>query len=392
MTQRQLKFVEQNIDADTSRLRFRYHGDAELMEAIDQIDLRRKSGDKFRLPDDTSLQPAWLYGSVSVEQSTSALIAQFHASLASDTRRVLDLTMGLGIDALAFAMLNHACVTAVELNPELAAISAENYASVSGLQVVNADSVSWLANCKEQFDLIFIDPARRAADGSRVYNVHDCTPDVTSMMSTMLDHSPRVMVKLSPMLDIKATLIELPKTRDIYIVEQKGECRELLADVHRDFSGEASIVAVNGDRRFAFKLSEEAMATSNFGVPQVGDVLYEPWPAVMKAGPWNLLCERFGCRALNSNSHIYFSSDYVVAFPGKAYCVECVLPYSSSVIKRFRKSYSHASVAVRNFPETADRLRARLHVGESSSIRVIGTTDSDMQPLLIVCSALEPVG
>lgn len=386
-----LKWVDENINADTSKLRFRYHNDAEMIKAVEQIELRRKAGDKFRLADGRSLQPRVLYGAVSVEQSTSGRIAAFHASLAPEARSVLDMTMGLGIDALAFVILNDARVTAIEMNPDLAALSSENYAAVDNLRVINANSVEWLKATDEQFDLIFIDPARRAADGSRVYNVHDCTPDVTAIMPEMLAHAPRVLIKLSPMLDITSTFRELPLAKAIYVVEERGECRELLVDVKADFNGTPIVVAVNGDKRFEFTPEEESSAVAAYGVPAVGDCVYEPWPSVMKAAPFKLLCERFACKALSANSHIYFSDDFIVDFPGKCYRVEAVLPYSSGVLKRFARTYGNASVTVRNFPISADALKKKLHVGESSTRRLLATTDANSTPLLLLLSSQYPV-
>lgn len=380
-----LKFIEDNLNADTAKLRLRFHGQDDYVRLIDQIDLRRKAGDKFSLADGRSLMPRYLFGGVSVEQATSARIAAFHASLAPEAKRVLDLTMGMGIDAAAFALLNGATVTGLELNGDLAELSSENYRDHESMKVINADATEWLSGCDERYDLIFIDPSRRAEDGSRVHNVHDCRPDVVSLMDEIKRHTKRLMVKLSPMLDLKSVLREIPETTAIYVVEERGECREILVDANFECRVvEPEIVARNEEKEFRFKFSEESSAQGDYGRPKDGDYLYEPWASVMKAGPFKLLCERYESKALGANSHLYFSENKIERFPGKCYRIAAVLPYQSSIIKRFAKRYGNASVAVRNFGDSAEKVRQKLGVKESSEQRVIATTDNSGAKLLLL--------
>lgn len=388
-----LKFIEENRNADTTKLRLRFHGQDDVVKLIDQIDLRRKAGDKFMLPDGRSIAPKYLYSGVSVEQATSARIAAFHASLASTAKTVLDLTMGMGIDAAAFALLNGAVVTGLELNGDLADLSSKNYSDHESMTVINADANEWLKGCDEQFDLIFVDPSRRADDGSRVHNVHDCRPDVVALMDEIKRHSGRLMVKLSPMLDLKSVSREIPEATAIYVVEERGECREILADAKFDEqTEEPEIVARNEEREFRFRFSEESAANGEYGRPKEGDYLYEPWASVMKAGPFKLLCEIYNCKALGANSHLYFSENEIEDFPGKCYRVAAALPYQSSIIKRFAKRYGNASVAVRNFGDSAEKVRQKLGVKESSEQRVIATTDNNGTKLLLLLRAcIEPI-
>lgn len=382
------RFIRENKDADTVKLRLRYSGDPYVLDAIGQIELRRKAGDKFRTSG-LDLTPDRIFGTISVEQSTSAAIALFHASLAKDAHRVLDMTMGLGTDAAAFAIIDGAEVTAIEMNPEFAAVSIDNYRSIPNIRIIVGDSVDFIKNCRENFDLVFIDPARRADDGSRVYNVHDCRPDVTLLSDDIFRCASRCMVKLSPMLDVSATIRDLPMTRNLYVVEERGECREILVDMEKDFDGETVITAVNGAETFSFTRNEESAAEPSYGIPVAGDVLHEPWPSIMKASPFRLLCQKFGCKALGANTHLYFSNDVVANFPGKAYRIEAVLPYQSGVLKRFAKEYGNASVSVRNFNDTAERVRAKLKVKENSRRRVIATTAGNGDRLLLLINRMD---
>lgn len=377
------RFVEEHALDDCAKLRLKYNRDPEIIKAIEQIELRKKSPDKFIGTDGRSVRPRFLYSSVSVEQSTSAAIANFHASVASECRSVLDMTMGIGMDAMAFCS-NGAEVVAIEMNRDLCETSRMNYQEVGGLNIINGDSVEWLKSTERTFDCIFIDPARRDASGCRVCNIHDCSPDVIEILPLVMAHTSMLMVKLSPMLDISATIRDLPGIRELYVVEERGECRELLAVIRKESCDDVTIVARNGCNELRFTQKEESAAVIEYGIPVKGNFFYEPSPSVMKAGPFKLLGQRFGLKKIAPNSHLYFGYEPEPEFPGKCYEIEEVLPYSSSVLKRFCRKWPKVSVAVRNFPDTADRLRSRLKVKESSELRLMATTAYDGEKMLFL--------
>lgn len=378
------KFLAENFDADPLSLRLKYRGDEEALKAIEQIELRRKSPEKFIGRDGVSRMPRNLYSRVAVEQTTAAAVADFHASLISPDSRVLDMTMGLGSDAAAMASVEGVSVTAIERNPELAEISRENFAGIKNLRIVCADSIEWLSDSHERFDVIFIDPARRDSEGKRVVNLHDCTPDVVNAEPIMLEHTSRILIKLSPMLDVSAVIRDLRYVRHIYIVEHKGECRELLVEIDSDFSGEPKVETVGGSGSISFTLSEEDAAVAQFGKPAQGDYLYEPGASAMKSGAFKLMSARFGLTEISANSHLYFSRDYVADFPGKIYRISAVLPYSSSVLKRLLKEIDGCSVAVRNFPVPASELRRKLKLKEGDKLRLMATTGSGGEKMLLL--------
>lgn len=378
------RFIETHASDDTARLRMKYHGNRGYTEAINQIELRRKSPEKFIVNGNESVRPRLLHSALAIEQSTSATVARYHASLIKHGCNLLDMTMGMGIDATTFATVAGCHVTAIERQTELYETSRRNFSSIGNLTIINADSVEWLNESDQIFDVIFIDPARRDNAGKRVFNIHDCTPDIDKIMPLVLKHTDKVMIKLSPMLDVTATLRDIPLATEIHIVEERGDCRELLVVIDKSHTEEAGIVISDGSERFRFKRTEELSADVRFGNPRCGDFLYEPSPAAMKAGPFRLLSERFGVTALAPNSHLYFSSTPVAGFPGKEYTVEEILPYSSSVLKRFSNRFPRVSVAVRNFPESADKLRSRLKVKESDTMRLVATTSADSGKMLLL--------
>ena len=76
--------------------------------------------------------------------------------------------------------------------------------------------------------LLVLDPARRDGHGGKTVAISDCEPDVTVLEPLLVDKAKKVMVKLSPMLDLSLALNELKTVRAVHIVAVNNECKELL--------------------------------------------------------------------------------------------------------------------------------------------------------------------
>lgn len=389
------KFIAGHLSGDTAALRLKYAGrmaDAALDAALVQIDGRRRFGKKLArtlaaFPD--FYFPSLLAG----EQSTSDLLAEYHASLIGEGDSVVDLTSGLGIDVLHLAArASRAC--AVERNPALTEALRYNAEGlgVRNLTVVDADCRDFVRECRERYDVAFIDPARRAADGSRVFSLADCEPDVCAMLSDLRRICRRLIIKASPMLDVSAACVALGLVpAEVVALGTPTECRELDFIVDFDNQSEESLlkaVTIGGGEPFSFTRTGEREAP----VPEfsdacgAGDMIFEPYPAVMKLAPFRLLAARYGLKAFGPGTHIYYKESPAAGFPGRAFVVEEVLPYASKVIKRFARRWPVAEVAVRNFGTSAESLRGRLGIRDGrGGVRVYGITAFDSARRLIVC-------
>jgi 16S rRNA G966 N2-methylase RsmD len=387
-------FVVEHGADDVAKLRLKYHGvtgEIDYDLAITQIECRRKFGKKLaktlgKCKD--FLFPDTLAG----EQCTSDVLAEFHCSLISENEDVCDLTAGLGIDCLHVAD-KAKTVVAVERKPALVDALQTNAAGLgfANVKAVNGDSRELLADGKLNGDVAFIDPARRSQSGGRVYALCDCEPNVVDMLPTLSKHFKRLIVKMSPMLDVTQTLRELPGTTDVYALGTSGECKELVAvvDLHAA-DVEPRIHAVTVDKvgglsDFEFTADEESSAAlSQLGDVSVGDYVYEPLPAVMKAAPLRLFAERYGLRKFHNNTHVYFGGEPVENIQADVWVVERVIEWRSKNIKRVKSEYAKIDVAVRNFGMTADALRAKLGVKQGGDRRLLGVTDRNEKRLLLV--------
>lgn len=393
-------FVEANALADPSALRLKYHGrdkeDFDIDFAILQIECRRKYAKK--LSETLSSAPRFVFPDKLVaEQSTSDALGRWHASIVENCESVIDLTAGLGIDVFHMAKKVEK-VVAVEIDP-IRAMALIHNASVLGLtnvEVVCADCREIISEANQQsYDAAFIDPARRAADGGRVFALADCAPDVVSLQTDILRFSRRLVVKMSPMLDITHTLRELPTAVEIQAIGTTTECKELVAVAERYTSDRKLLSAVtissSVDKVVSSIIDSEFSTEETYGMPSRGDILVELYPSVLKLGAYADLCGKFNLTKIAPNTQLYFvkrgnplSGGYDNI--GRTEEIIEVLPYKSKEIKRFKSRYPKASVGCRNFILQAETLRSKLGVKEGGEIRVVGVTDANGLPWLIVAT------
>lgn len=371
------EWISAHAADDPARLRLRYGRERET--DILQIDCRRRFAAKIAgviAADPRFVFPTALSG----EQSTSERLAAFHASLIPSGARVADLTAGLGIDVMAFASVASS-VTAVERDATVAAALRHNTRNMPGVTVVNADCRDFVAGAEPGFDVIFIDPARRDISGGRTYALADCSPDVTAMMPSLTHLAPRVIIKASPMLDIAHTVASLPSVACVIALGTPTECKELDVMVEAGAAGgDPEIRAVTvfrdgGESVFRFTRGEEAAASVSYGVPAVGDCVFDPYPAVMKAGGMKLLAARFGLSKLAPNTHLWHGAAVPDGFPGHAFRVTEVQPFASRVIRRYASAHPRVGVTARNFDMSADALRGRLGVKDGPG-RLFAVSDA----------------
>lgn len=383
-------FVDANLKASPSALRLKYHGKGREME-ITQIECRQKFAKK--LAETLDKHPRLIFPSVLAgEQSTSDALASLHAGLAMsstsadaarDLASAIDLTTGLGIDASHLA--NRFRVTALDLDPAKAEALRHNFGDI--LRVEQADCRDYVNQYDgEPFDVAFIDPARRTADGSRAFALSDCQPNVVEMLPALRRMARTLIVKASPMLDISAMAASLPGTCRIIAYGTATECKELVAVVDLQSQEQPlTIEAVTVGRcslSFTHAEEREAKATIADRV-EAGMLLYEPYPATMKAAPFNILSERWGVQKLHPNTHLYVSPTPADGFPGEEYVIEKVVPYESKHIKRLRREYPAIQVTCRNFDMAAEALRRQLGVKDSGTLRLFAVGTPSARLMLI---------
>lgn len=388
-------FVNTHIGDDVPTLRLRYHGDAELSCAITQIECRRRFGKKLA---QTLLKyPRLLFANeLCGEQSTSDDLARVHTALLPRDCSITDLTAGLGIDAMHAAAAGHV-VTACERDESLAKALTLNAVgrNLKTLKVLHGDSVKMLHDGILHGEVAFIDPARRGDGGRRLFGLADCAPDVISMLGDFRRHFKMLVIKASPMIDIRGGMVEpLECVTDIYTIGTTTQCKELVAvcDLTKPkvAAGTQRIHALtllaDGEiADFTFTMSEEPGPQPPLRTPEAGEIIYEPYPSVMKSGGYRTLARRYKTSKIAADTHLYVHTDIIPNFPGQAWKVLEVLPWQSKVLKCFKSRYPKISVAVRNFDIAAAALQSRLGVKEGDGhLKLMAATGADGSKVLLI--------
>lgn len=338
---------------------------------------------------------------VAIQQCSSEPLARFRQKII-EGESLADLTGGLGVDCY-FMGRNMRRVVYVDAHPDAVEAVRHNYSvlGVSNTDFVNSTAEEYLKTCEEasvRFDNIFIDPSRRSSSGGRVFRLEDCSPDVTTIAPSMLRVADTVYIKLSPLLDISQVISQLPCVSDVYAIGHATECKDLLVvlksgqDAHSEPIIHAQMLSDDGEpvSPISFCQSEEKSAVARLAdhLPSVGEKIFVPSPAVMKAAPFSLLTNIYDLVMLGSGTHIYLGQNDIADFPGRRFVIVGVFDLSKSSVGELRKAYPTAAVAVRNFPMSADELRKKLKIGESSQNFLFGVFAASGKPQLIVCHKL----
>lgn len=319
---------------------------------------------------------------LSIEQCSSETTARYKASLLHGNSLV-DLTGGLGIDCYIISRQFQQAVY-VEQSPDLCALAQHNFEVLrQPIAVCHATAEAYLGTCPS-VDVIFLDPARRDQHGRKVVSISDCTPDVVALQDLLLQKAQRVMVKLSPMLDIAKALTELRRVKEVHVVAVANECKELLFIMEPDFEGQPSCTCVNlNTQQPTVTFTWGNPMASKAGVDALSKYLYEPNAAIMKAGCFGVLEERFQVRPLHPNSHLFTSDRLVGDFPGRIFEVEGWAPYNKRVKQTLLQGVDKASIAVRNFPLSVADLRKSLKINDGDTVYLFATTLINNEKILI---------
>ena len=323
----------------------------------------------------------------SLEQCSSELTANYKASLLSGNT-FCDLSGGFGIDAIAFAQ-HFAHGIYVEPDHELCEIFRHNLdiLGICNVEIAESTMEDYLPRLSS-VDLLYLDPSRRDSNGQRVVSFDQCSPNILQYYSQLKSKTKNLMVKASPMIDIKRSLAQLSGTTDVHVISVRRDCREVLFVVNPQNSGQLYYHAayLHTDKEkdcFSFTMEEE-LQSELILCNKVKQYLYEPNSAILKAGAFKLISNRFNVEKLHVNSHLYTSSEKIDGFPGRRFELIKVYDYSKDGLRNLSQ-LKYANIATRNFPLGSDELRKKLKLSDGSDDFLYGTTVSSGKKVIIHC-------
>lgn len=376
------QFIREHLDDDVPTLALKKAPvGTDLSLALRQIEARQlllKKVPEWSANDELLFPPH-----LNIEQCSSEATAQYKSKLLKGNT-LADLTGGLGIDSFylskAFQKADY-----VEPNSELCALARHNFAVLQApITVWNETAEDYLTH-GETKDCIYLDPSRRDLRGRKTVAIADCTPDVAALQDLLLQKAPTVLVKLSPMLDLSMALGALRCVSEIHVVAVANECKELVFKLERGFSRQPVFTCANlqtGQPLLHFT-QEEALSSPMPLADQPLRYLYEPNAALMKAGCFRLLSQRYGLLKLHPNSHLYTSDRALADFPGRVFEVQGWAPYNKKVRQGLLPDVAKANLAVRNFPIGVAELRHALKLAEGGDDYLFATTLKGGEKVLV---------
>ena len=360
------QFINANLNTDLHSLLLKKSPFTEvsMQEIVQQIKGRKVAEKKFPflLKEGIIFPP-----NLNLEQASSEATGNYKCQLTKG-KSMLDLTCGFGIDAY-FLSKNFNEITLIEQNSELIEIVQNNWKILNKkADFLNLKLEDFILNNSQKFDLIYLDPARRDENKNKVFLLEDLSPNFIDIQDGLLEISDKILMKLSPLIDISYLISVVKNTAEIHIVAVKNDVKELLVFINsKENSDQIKIKCVNletNEPDFEFNFNEISSAKSEFSNSQ--KYLYIPNNSVLKSGAFNLVSEKFKLAKLHQNSHFYTSENKIENFPGRTLKTEII---EAKNIKKGEKF----NIISKNYPLTPDEIRKKYKLKDGGKNYLIFT-------------------
>jgi hypothetical protein len=216
-----ISFMNSHISDDVALLALKYQGKVvfNITVCLQLMAIYRKA--KKKLPSFWTHKLA--LDARSYEQSSSEAVAAYKASFIKGNS-FLDITGGLGVDSIFLSKGFYEAV-AVEQNEELHTIAAYNASKmhVPILRVLG-DGVTHLSKGKVTW--LYIDPDRRAGH-KRAVDLNYLSPNVIELLPLINSQAEQTYIKLSPLYDIREAYRQFSDLREIHLIAERGEMKEV---------------------------------------------------------------------------------------------------------------------------------------------------------------------
>ena len=372
------------------RKRFAHLSDEEWRWMLQQVEGRQRTHDK--LPTFAQIEDWWYPIRLSCEQCSSEATARYKAAIIRQLGEkqdiLIDLTGGYGVDTY-FLSEKTTQAHYVERNEELCRIAQHNFQIANKpIHVHNTSAEDFLAqysmagsvssDVKKEV-VVYLDPARRDAHGGKVFRIEDCEPNIIKILPSLRAISNTILIKFSPMLDITSALQSLGNEWDVHVVALHNEVKEIIFVTGNNRIHAVNILHEENDQ-FSFTRSEEKSALCAMA-DCICEYIYEPNAAIIKAGAFRLVAERFQLYKLDHNTHLYTADQLTENFPGRVWKV------IAQPIKNQRDiaalGIQRAAILTRNYPLTPEELRKKFKLQESDSHFLIGARIATKPTLIL---------
>ena len=380
-------FINFNLKSDISDLLLKgiRFETATTKEIIEQIEAKKRSEKK--LPTWFKTENIYYPNKLNIEQTSSEVTAKYKTYLVSGNS-LIDLTGGFGVDTYYFSKQIENIIHC-EINESLSELVKHNYKAlhVKNIECLNDNGIEALKRINQPFDWIYIDPSRRDNTKRKVFLLSDCTPNVKTFQGLFLKYAKHVMIKTSPLLDIKATRNDLKFVKELHIVAVNNEVKELLWILEPNYQSNFRIKTVNlttqNKQKFEFIFEDESDVSAEYSQPLT--YLCEPNSAILKAGAFNSVSSVLNIPKLHKHSHLY-TSERIIDFPGRCFKIEKIISFNKKAFAK--EKIGKANVTTRNFPLSVGDIRKKLKIKDGGSTYLFFTTNIKDEKVILICSKI----
>lgn len=306
-------------------------------------DLRRRAATKFKLADQL-----WL-DRVGLEQCTSQLVADYKARRFSGL--VWDYCSGMGSDAAALAQRGCAVIT-VDADPACSLRTRWN-AEVLAPGHPPTCVCAKVEELTDRTGLLHVDPDRRVNHATRAVRIEDYVPRLDQLQRWTQEFAGGA-IKLSPAANFGGKFA----AAEIELISVHGECKEATVWFGQ-LAGEKSwrATALPSGETLAGE-PMEAVAD----IRPLGRFLFDPDPAIVRAGLVDLLAERLGLARLDAAEEYLTGDSLVESAFVRAFEVQAELSNNPKEVRAFYRTSNVGQLEIkcRHIPVDVDRLRKQL--------------------------------
>jgi SAM-dependent methyltransferase len=366
---------------ELTRLRRHYPADV-ARAAVEQTLLRQRARAKFPQADQM------FFTREALEQASSAAVAAHRARRFADYAHVADLGCGIGGDALALAAAGQQ-VTAVDRDDIRLALARANAAALGLTARMTFVQADLLVAPPPPADALFCDPGRRSG-GRRRFRVEQYEPPLAHVLGWRAQ-TPALAVKLAPGVDL-AELAALDDC-EVEFVSLNGELKEAvlwcgpLATTTRRATLLQSATSAASETSSVTLTAEPSHGPTPLSPPDA--LLYEPDPAVLRAGLVGTLAARLGAAQLDPEI-AYLTAPELQPTPfARAWRIREWLPFNLKRLRARLRALDAGPVTVkkRGSPLDTDALAKQLS-GQGSHSLVVVLTRVEGRPAALICTNL----
>ena len=316
--------------------------------AVETVLLRQKAVVKFTCAE------AMYFTRAALEQSSSEVVSTYRAKrfAAAGIRTVADLGCGIGGDALALTAVSD--VIGVDLDNLRLHMAQENikaYGRNGRFQPLQAD-IHTLPPLP--VDGVFFDPARRDAQGNRIYSVMAYRPPL-SVIDKWRGGIGGTAVKISPGVNYD----EIPADAEVEFISLNGEVKEgvlWFGSLRSSASRRATLLP--GEHTLTNQTHDEILISDPLAY------LYEPDGAVIRAHLVQELAHQIGAYKIDPTI-AYLTTDIYQATPfARCFEIEAAFPFQLKRLRTYLRQHNIGRVTIkkRGSPLEPDWLRAQLRL------------------------------